>query len=167
RLSKEKGLDTLVHAAAAAAVPLKIAGTGPDEEQVRSTAAALGADVDFLGFRSGRELHDLIRGSRAVVLPSEWYENAPLSVLESFALGKPVLGARIGGIPELIEPGATGWLFDSGDRQMLADLLGQVCATASGEIGRMGRAARGCAEQRFSKSAYIRSTLELYEQVAR
>ena len=166
RLSKEKGLDTLVHAAAAAAVPLKIAGTGPDEEQVRSTAAALGADVDFLGFRSGKDLHDLIRQSRAVVLPSEWYENAPLSVLESFALGKPVMGARIGGIPELIEPGSTGWLFDSGNREMLAELLREVCAIAPGDIARMGRAARASAEQRFSRSAYLRSTLDLYEEVA-
>ena len=64
--------------------------------------AETGADVEFLGYLSGAALHEAVRSARAVVLPSEWYENAPMSVLEAYALGKPVIGARIGGIPELI-----------------------------------------------------------------
>lgn len=93
RLSPEKGVATLLRAAKAAGAALKVVGTGPMEAELKSLQQELCGDVEFLGYRSGGELHGLIRGARAVVLPSEWYENAPMNVLESFALGKPVIGA--------------------------------------------------------------------------
>lgn len=162
RLAPEKGVHTLLRAAAASGVPLKLAGTGPEEASLRAMADVLKAPAEFLGFRSGAELHGLIRGARAVVLPSEWYENAPMSVLESFAFGKPVIGARIGGIPEMIDDGENGWAFESGNAEELAQLLAHVAALPDQRIAEMGRAARAGVEARFHRQGYLQATLALY-----
>ena len=165
RLAPEKGVATLLRAAAQAGVTLKLAGTGPEDETLRRLAAELGADAQFLGFQSGAALHALIRGARAVVLPSEWYENAPMSVLESFAFGKPVLGAQIGGIPEMIEAGLSGWTFASGDVAALAERLREIRATPDARIAEMGRAARATVVQRFHRAGYLQQMLALYAEL--
>ena len=165
RLVPEKGLVTLLRAAAQAAVPLKLAGSGPFEAALREQAAALQAPVAFMGHCSGAALHELVRGARCVVLPSEIYENAPMSVLEGMALGKPAIGARIGGIPELIEPGRTGWLFDSGSVDQLAACLAQVQACGAAELAAMGAEARERVEREFSRERYAQSMLALYDRL--
>ncbi len=165
RLAPEKGLLTLLRAAAQAAVPLKLAGSGPLEPSLRALAATLQAPVELVGHRSGPALHELVRGARCLVLPSEWYENAPLSVLEAMALGKPVIGARIGGIPELIEPDDTGWLFDSGSVDQLADRLAQVWASSDSRLAAMGAAARERVEREFPRERYLQSMLALYARL--
>jgi len=131
RVSREKGLATLIRAIAKTHARLSVAGTGPELEQLRALAAQLGANVAFHGFLTGEALHELVRNARAVVLPSECYENAPMSVLESYALGKPVIGARIGGIPELIREHETGLSFVSGDEASLAARLRRCAALAT------------------------------------
>lgn len=165
RLALEKGVPTLLRAAAAASVPLRIVGTGPLEESLQRLAERLGANVTFHGHTSGAQLHALISGSRATVLPSEWYENAPLSVLESFALGKPMIGAAIGGIPELVVPGETGWLFKSGDADALASRLSEIFSLSDSKIEAIGRAARVRAEQDFSPEQYIKAVCEVYRSL--
>jgi glycosyltransferase involved in cell wall biosynthesis len=165
RLSPEKGVATLLRAAKAAGVTLKIVGAGPMEVELKALQQNLAADVEFLGYRSGDELHRLIRGARAVVLPSEWYENAPMNVLESFALGKPVIGARIGGIPELVIDGQTGWTFESGNADELADLLRRVAAEPNAQIEQMGRSSRSFVETHFSRAGYADSMLAIYSSL--
>ncbi|MBX3606145.1 MAG: glycosyltransferase family 4 protein [Piscinibacter sp.] len=162
RLAVEKGVATLLRAAQAAGVPLKIAGTGPLAGELQALHAQIGGDVEFLGYRSGAALHDLVRGSRAVVLPSQWYENAPMSVLESMALGKPVLGARIGGIPELIVEGETGWTFESGSVAQLAERLREIAGSGAAALAAMGRAARAHVEREFPRARYADAMLALY-----
>ncbi|KAF7598268.1 MAG: glycosyl transferase [Candidatus Dactylopiibacterium carminicum] len=162
RLAPEKGVATLMRAAKSAGVRLKIAGTGPIEAELHALQAELQGEIEFLGFRSGVDLHALIRGARAVVLPSEWYENAPMSVLESFAFGKPVIGARIGGIPEMIEDGENGWRFESGDAAALAEVLSRVQGTSASDLARAGRAARDGVETRFNWAGYTAAMLALY-----
>ena len=165
RLAPEKGVGTLLRAASKAGVALKLAGTGPDDESLRALNVELGSPGEFLGYQGGTALWDLIRGARAVVLPSEWYENAPMSLLESFALGKTALGARIGGIPEMIDEGVNGWTFQSGDADELAARLQQVSALPDGKLEEMGRAARDIVESRFSRSRYVEATLSLYAEL--
>ena len=75
--------------------------------------------IKNVGFQTGEALEKLIREARFSVYPSEWYENCPFSVMESQMYGTPVLGADIGGIPELIEVGKTGDLFESGNKDEL------------------------------------------------
>ncbi len=162
RLAPEKGLATLIQAAARVKQRLILAGTGPEEAALRELAARTGADASFVGHLSGQELHRLIGQSRALVLPSEWYENAPISILEAYALGRPVIGAAIGGIPEVIREGETGMLAASGDVDGLAQKLADLAALSSAERKEMGRAGREWIARDFSAAAFRNRTLELY-----
>ncbi len=162
RLSPEKGLDTLVRAAALSSQPVTIVGTGPMENELRALAAETGAVVQFLGFRTGEALHDAIRASRAVVLASTWYENAPISVLEAYALGRPVIGARIGGLPEMIRDGETGAIVPPGDATALAGELARFAALPAPTLLAMGPAGRRWIETDFSREAYRDRLLDLY-----
>jgi len=165
RLSVEKGVPTLIKAASAAQIPLKIVGTGPDEAALKTLAQGLPGNIEFLGYRSGDDLHNLIRNSKAVILTSEWYENAPMTVLESFALGKPVIGARIGGIPELVIDGETGWSFTSGNVPDLAQVLEQTNQRSSVKLAAMGRAARDFVSSRFTRAKYLEAILNVYSEL--
>lgn len=162
RLAPEKGLATLIRAAALSNQRLVIAGTGPEEQTLRSLAAELKADVTFAGYLSGEKLHRLIGESRALVLPSEWYENAPISVLETYALQRPVIGAAIGGIPEMVKEGETGLLAAPGDAGDLARALREMAALSPAERARMGAAARSWVASEFSAATYRERTLDLY-----
>jgi glycosyltransferase involved in cell wall biosynthesis len=162
RIIRQKGVATLIRAAAQARVPLQIAGTGPDLAAMRELAAQLGANVSFLGHLGGAALRDTVRNARAVVLPSEWYENAPVSVLEAYALGKPVIGARIGGIPELVRENETGVCFQSANSDALAASLLDIQARADTEIEQMGRSARQWVEQEFTVEMYRQRILTAY-----
>lgn len=162
RLVRDKGVHTLIAAAARAGVRVKIAGTGPAAEEFQQLAQDLRADTEFLGFQSGEDLHALIRGARAVALPSEWYENAPISVLEAYALGTPVIGADIGGIPEMIDAGSTGWLFASGNAEELAAALTAAAALRPADYAAMGRAARARVESDYTATGYRTAMQQLY-----
>lgn len=125
RLSHEKGLSTLLEACKSAKkVSVKIIGEGPMMKPLKAlTQKYKLTQVQFLGSFFGESLKRHIQSALAVVLPSEWYENNPLSILEAFDLGIPVLGSRIGGIPELVEEGQTGFLFGPGDVDALQKLI--------------------------------------------
>lgn len=165
RLSPEKGLLKLVEAAARAGVPLRLAGSGPQDDALRRRAEELGGDVEFTGHLRGDRLTDAIAAARATVLPAEWYENAPMSVLESFALGKPVIGARIGGIPELIEHGVTGWTFASGSIDELAATLRHVEGLPDRTLTEMGERARRLVDEQFSERAYLTRLGDTYSRL--
>lgn len=165
RLAPEKGVATLLRAVRKSGVKLKIAGTGPEERALNMLQAELQGDVEFLGYLSGKSLHSLICGARAVVLPSEWYENAPMSILESYAFGKPVIGASIGGIPEMICDGMTGWTFESSNVDELASILSYVSSLDAKSLEFMGRCVRDYVESRFNAEMYRNSVVELYSDL--
>ena len=115
RFAAEKGMDMLLAACRELTeVQFVFAGSGPMEGELAGAP-----NVKYVGFQQGDALKKLIAEARFTVYPSVWYENCPLSVMESIASGTPVIGARIGGIPELIEDGKTGLLFESGNVQEL------------------------------------------------
>ena len=162
RLGPEKGLATFIKAVAAAGVRARIIGAGPEESALRTLAENTGAQVDFAGYQSGEVLYESLRRARALVLPSEWYENAPMSVMEAYALERPVIGARIGGIPELVREGETGALFPSGDADALASQLRRFADLSVGNVEEMGKTARQWMEHDFSAQAYRARLLDLY-----
>lgn len=164
RLSAEKGLGTLIKAAAQAQAPLWIVGTGPEETALKKLAVDTKANVQFFGYKTGADLHELVRRARAVVLPSEWYENAPMSVLESYALGRPVIGAAIGGIPELIREHETGISFASGNVDALAAALRQFSNMPDTQLAAMGRCARDWVENDFTVMRYLERLMDLYSE---
>ncbi|MEM9038299.1 MAG: glycosyltransferase family 4 protein [Actinomycetota bacterium] len=165
RLSPEKGVETMIRAAARADVPLWLVGTGADADRLHDVAAEVGADVEFCGYLTGAPLHDRIRRARVNVLASEWYENGPVSVLEAYALGTPLLGARIGGIPEFLREGETGVSFESGSVDDLADAMGRLRDLPDAEIVEMGRAGRRWVEVDFTADRYIERLLGLYDEL--
>jgi glycosyltransferase involved in cell wall biosynthesis len=158
-------LKTLVRAAALTRLPLWIVGTGPEEEALKKLAVESGADVTFFGYRSGLELHRLIKGARVMVLPSEWYENAPMSVMEAYALGRPALGARIGGIPELIRPGHTGDTFESGSAESLAEKMCYFSGLPDAKISELGMTGRSWVAEEFTLHRYRDRLSDLYAEL--
>lgn len=165
RLAMEKGVATLIRAAAQAGVRLRIAGTGPEGDALKALAAEVGGDIEFLGFVSGEPLWKRVREARAVVLPSEWYENAPMSVLEAYASGTPVIGARIGGIPEMVREGETGASFESGDVEELARQLRRFAEMPDSVLEKMGKAAREYVSTTFTSQRYLHDMLALYAEL--
>jgi glycosyltransferase involved in cell wall biosynthesis len=165
RLSREKGIETLIRAIQKAGCALTIVGTGPQKDQLETLAASLSADVTFRGYLTGQSLHDEIRAARAVVLPSEWYENAPMSVLEAYAMGKPVIGARIGGIPEFIREGETGSLFESGNVAALAEVLAAYAGMSPTALESLGRNARHWVETDFTSDLYFLRVNDVYREL--
>jgi glycosyltransferase involved in cell wall biosynthesis len=165
RLSREKGIVTLIRAAAEAGVGVDVIGTGPLEAELHELVQELGADVRFHGFLSGRALSEAIAAARAVVVPSEWYENAPLTVLEACALGKPVIAADIGGLPELVVDGQTGWIFKSGSIEQLATCLRAVADMTDRRVGSAGAVAREYVVDEFSPDRYRETVTDLYARL--
>ncbi len=123
RYSSEKGLGTLVKACKRLPdISFIFVGGGPLESKLNEKIKNI-PNIENVGFKSGKELETLIREARFSVCPSEWYENCPFSVIESIMYGTPVLGTRIGGIPELIQEGVTGELFTPGDTRELIEKI--------------------------------------------
>jgi glycosyltransferase involved in cell wall biosynthesis len=161
RLAPEKGIHTLIKAACNAKVTLIIAGTGPYEKHLKALAANHD-NITFVGYQSGNDLWKLIHNSRAVVLPSEWYENAPISALEAYAGGKPLIGANIGGIPEMLHDGYTGIVFDSGNIDDLSDKLSLLHNASDDKVSSLGKNARNYVSTTFTPKRYFSDMIKLY-----
>jgi len=165
RLSEEKGLKTLLSAMSNAPIPLRVAGEGPATGRLKQFAAEQGlTNVRFEGHKSGQELIELLRGAAFVIVPSECYENASMSVLEAMAHGKPIVASRIGGLPEQVENGVTGLLFEPGNIKQLSDAITAMASDADSRRA-LGYAARQRAESRFSLDHHCRTLQQIYEEV--
>ena len=168
RLSTEKGIETLIKAFSHlenAGARLKIAGEGPLGGQLKQKAAS-DSRIVFCGYLSGASLEETTRKALAVVVPSEWYENAPLSVLEAMAYGKPVIGARIGGIPEMIEDGSSGFLYEPGDAGALTRAMCKISGMEAAAVEAMGRRARRKVEEEYNADLHYQRLAALYRKAA-
>jgi glycosyltransferase involved in cell wall biosynthesis len=164
RLSKEKGLLTLLAAFEKSDFKLKIAGTGPLQDEVVNYSNR-NSNIEFYGHQSGSALTDLIKGSSFIIVPSEWYENNPMTVIEAYANGIPVIGARIGGIPEIIVDKKTGFLFESRSMPELVNALTFAKQLTQNEYIEMSLKARAFAEQNFSSATHYQKLMQIYSQV--
>jgi glycosyltransferase involved in cell wall biosynthesis len=166
RLSEEKGLLTLVEAARRFGKgTLLIVGEGPLRQPLEQLVETDRLhNIQIVGPKWGTELIDLMRGARFSVIPSEWYENCPRSCIESFACGVPVIGANIGGIPEMVDDGETGLLFTPFSADDLRDKIEFLFARKN-LSARMGKAARAKAEREYSLEAHLRRLLRVYAEV--
>jgi len=117
-------------------------------------------NIKFLGYKTGEELKKEIRKSMFVVLPSEWYENNPRTVLESFALGKPVIGSRIGGIPELVRDGITGYTFEVGNVEDLKEKIVYLVKNPQ-KVVEFGKNARKFVEENHNPEKYYEKLMEV------
>lgn len=159
RLSKEKGVETLLRASGKVdGFRLKVVGDGPMKEALTATYAS--ENVEFLGHQSWDKIKVLLGRAKFMIIPSEWYENNPLSVIESLGMGTPVLGAAIGGIPELIDA-TNGRLFNPGDEDDLARRIAEMTAITSWRHQEIARAA----QSRFSSKRYYDALKGIYETI--
>ena len=166
RLSEEKGVLTLLEAMQKLPdIQLKLVGDGPQKVKVEKFIKQRKLEnVQYLGEKRGLEVQYLIRGARFLVLPSEWYENYPMIALEAMALGKPVLAADIGGIPEIVIENTTGWLFRAGNAKDMREKI-QTHFNDTETIERLGHAARARIEQINCSKAYYEKLMGCYGRV--
>ncbi len=160
RISPEKGLDTLLAAAAQMPdVSFKVAGDGPAFLEMKSKASR---NVEFVGRLGPEELNEFYNRSRMLVVPSLWFEQFPMVVLEAMGRGLPVIGSRIGGLPEIIEEGLTGSTFEPGNS---GDLMRQVRRLWEdpGLCRRMGIAGRQKALREYTEDAYFHNLVAVYQ----
>ena len=167
RLSAEKGIDVAIRAIAHLPEPahLDIAGDGPVRADLESLAAAEAPGrVTFHGRLPKSALFDLLRRSSVAVVPSTWYENQPMAVLESLAIGLPVIGSDLGGIPELVDPGRDGLLVPAGDDKALATAMGEILGDSTRALA-MGQNGRRKIEAEFPPSLHLERISGLYREI--
>jgi glycosyltransferase involved in cell wall biosynthesis len=165
RLSKEKGLLTLLPAVHKANIPLLIVGEGPLRPTVEAIISRDGMpEVELTGYLSGLDLAQAIAGARFAIVPSEWYENSPNTILETFAQGKPVVATSIGGIPELVNDGVDGLLVPPCDATALADTLRWLWDRPQ-IATEMGWAGRVKVEERYDAPLHYKRITALYQEV--
>jgi glycosyltransferase involved in cell wall biosynthesis len=169
RLSEEKGVDVLIAAAALRPrVRVDVAGDGPARAELERLVEAqgMGDRIRFHGHLSPELLRPLVRRAATLVVPSRYYENMPLSVLEGFAVGVPVIASRLGGLPELIDPGTDGLVVPPNDPEALANAMEELLASPDRAF-EMGRAARAKAEREFAPDLHLERLQAIYGEATR
>ena len=166
RLSYEKGIKTLLEAFKdTPQCKLKVVGTGPKETELKAFADKNKMlNVEFLGYKQGKELADLVSNAYFVIVPSEWYENNPMSIIESYSVGTPVMGSRIGGIPEIVIDGKTGYQFESGNSNDLIKNITNADTLDKKEYRRLSSCTLIFAHDCFSIENYYSQLIHFYEK---
>lgn len=166
RLSPEKGVGVLLRAISGIdGAELLIAGDGQSRNELIDFAGTITrSKVTFLGHIDSDQVKLLLRKALVVVVPSQCYENCPMSILEAFAMKKPVIGARIGGIPELIEDGKSGLLFKSGDHEDLREKIEFLIKNRAAAAA-MGNHGNKKASSIYNEKNHYINLLQVYEEV--
>ncbi|TKJ33554.1 MAG: hypothetical protein CEE38_20565 [Planctomycetes bacterium B3_Pla] len=172
RISHEKGIGVLLDAyeklkgnKSKDSMPLYIVGKsyGKETEQLKKRIHLSGnKKVKVLDEVEKDQLFQIVGNSAFTIVPSIWYENMPNAILESFANGKPVVGSRIGSIPELVKHGETGLLFEPGDSDALAEKM-QWMIDHPEDCSRMGQNARALVEKKYNPELHYKGLMEIFE----
>ena len=174
RLSAEKGVDVLLRAfdAAAPSLPrdmrLIVVGDGPDAAEFRDLAVSLDSAprIEFAGYQTGDALQTYVERASLAIASSRWRENMPYSIVEAFAAGTPVVGTRIGGIPELVTDGVTGFACEPGDVATMADAMvrGAEAFLDAPVYVRMQESCRAYVRENCSRDKFMDQLVKLYEE---
>ncbi len=159
RICPEKGIDTFVRAARQVpTLPLYVSGDGPLFQRVQKLAPS---NVRFLGHLNGPELTKCYEGARFLALPSEYYEGFPIVALEAMSYGLPIIASRIGGLPEIVEDGVTGLLFEPGNDAELGRKMSLLWENP--DLGqRLGRAGYNRVRDKYNVDRYYQGLMSLY-----
>jgi len=165
RLSGEKGIKTLIKAwlNKSRNSTLKVVGTGELFDELNQMAIG-DQSIEMLGFKSGKELDTLIQDASFIIVPSENYENNPLTIIEAYANGKPVIGSNIGGLTEIINDWSTGFLFEMKSVTALSEKIDLAEAINAHEYARLSNNARKFAEKHFNPETHYKRLIEIYTQ---
>jgi len=165
RISQEKGILTLLNVCKNLPnLKFKIIGTGPLEETCRKFIYDNNlTNVQFLGYLRGEELYREIKKSKASIVPSEWYENNSRAILESMALGKPVIASNIGGNPELVKAEETGYLFEPFNGDDLTEKI--LFLEKENRSKELGERAREVIEREYTSDIYYEKLTSIYQKL--
>jgi glycosyltransferase involved in cell wall biosynthesis len=164
RMCIEKGVYDLLQAASLApGVEIRMLGAGAIIDELERRAPQ---NVRFMGQVDHQRVQDALRGARFLVFPSIWFEGCPLALLEAMAHGIPVIASRIGGIPELVEDGVSGLLFEPGNVAELAENMTELWNDPQ-RCAKMGMRARDRAEIEHSEPVFWRRLEAAYESAVR
>lgn len=171
RLSKEKGIMTMLKAYQESGLenPLYLAGSGDLEDEIQEYISChqLKDRIRLMGFLSGEVLQRIVQRAKCIVLPSEWYENGPYTIMEAMAQGKPVIVSSNGGLPEIVENGETGYIARPKDTASLAECMKKMAGLSREEYRIMGERAVANAKRDFDADQYLKKLVQYYEQVRR
>ena len=169
RLSKEKGILTLVKAISQCETRanLLIVGEGPLDSDIRQMIARYGLEhqIKMLGYKSGSELETIVREAKCVILPSEWYENGPYAIEEAMSYGTPTIVSRIGGLPEAVVDGTTGFICEPNDPMDLAKKIDMLFSLQESEYLEMCSNAVNKARNDFNAESYINMLTKIYTEL--
>ena len=164
RLSEEKGVITLLKAFQTIDAKLLIAGTGPIEEFAKNFIISNKMDnVTLLGFVSGKDLKEIVGNAKAVILPSEWYENGPYSAIEALQMCRPIIGSNIGGIPELISQ--NGYLFETGNPIDLREKIKRMDRLTNTEYELLKNNSYKIFLKNYTKENHYKQLEKLYREI--
>jgi glycosyltransferase involved in cell wall biosynthesis len=169
RLSPEKGLLPLLEVYAELPdMRLKIVGTGPQQEELENFCRERSMqNVEFSGFRQGKELWELINGADYLILPSVCYENNPMTVIEAYSLGLPVIATALGGFLELVSHGDNGFLFPfPPEKHQMMEIIKHAESLPDSEYSRMSSRALSFYNEKFTPSQYCTNLVQFYREVA-
>jgi glycosyltransferase involved in cell wall biosynthesis len=167
RLKPIKGILTLIESwkKVNTNIKLKVAGEGFLSDKIERIIHEEGlTNVELIGYKTGMELEDLIKHSSFIIVPSECYENNPLTIIEGYSFGKPVIGSRSGGIPEMVEEGRTGFTFEMGNVEELVKVIESADRSDAGFYESMSKNAREYAERNFTADNHYQGLIRIYEQ---
>lgn len=164
RLSYEKGVLTLLEAfSKLPQCKLKIVGTGPLEKELKGFKEQYQLNnIEFLGYKRGKELEELVSNAHFVIVPSEWYENNPMTIIEAYSVGTPVIGAQIGGIPEIIIDQKTGYQFESGNIKALSEIILKADILNDREYKAISENTIKFSNENLSKDSYWNKLITFY-----
>ena len=167
RISYEKGVKTLIEVFKDLNdFELYIVGTGPELEFLNHYVVDNKINnISFLGYKTGSDLVNLISDAYFIIVPSEWYENNPMTIIESYSLGTPVIGSNIGGIPEILIDGKTGYLFESGNKQDLKNIISKAKDLKGGEYVNFCNNASEFAKSNFDDEKYYQRLIKFYNEI--
>jgi len=164
RLSAEKGVRTLIEAWRDIDFPLRIVGDGALRPQLETQSRDMRVPATFLGFQPRSEVIELMRGAAFLVIPSEWYEGFPVTLLEAFATGTPLVVSAIGALDELVTSEQHGLKFTAGDAASLRASAVRLLADEPLRVT-MRHANRRLFEELYSREPSLASLLSIYEEV--
>lgn len=167
RITEEKGVDTVVKAYEMMPYrAVKIMGDDTTDEATKLKTYIKEKhikNIEFVGFKAGEELEEIIKGARFTLIPSIWYDNLPNTALESFQYSKPVIASNIGSLPELVLDGVNGYLFTPANTQELCDKI--TLLDDDSIVQKMGTASRKRLEERFAASTHYTSLMRVFNAV--
>lgn len=169
RLSREKGIINLINAFSKLKKGLLyIAGEGPEKENIKQIVKdnKLESRVKLLGFLDKKQMTEVTRKCKFVVVPSIWYENCPYSILETLAIGKPVIGSNMGGIPELIDDNKNGFIYKYDDVKELSKKM-EILFDNKELVDKFSKKSKELAKEKYSREKYYKELICIYKELGK